>query len=292
MHNKNKIFLTFIIGSLLFNAILIPTISSLELSDDEIDQQQTQIGSYARIYNETHVAQSFIPTLPILTRIEIYLSKSGSITSDITLIIKESRDGPSLEQVSVSSDKVKLNEGEWIEFDFPDLEVERGERYYIYCRTDLGDEDNCYKWYGSILDNYEEGFKYVSNNSGTSWEQYSEDCTFITYGAGPIPEITYVVGGVGPKIDIGVKNTGNSEANIIKITAEFSGGIIIRDFYTERLDTTLEPDGEISVSISPIIGLGHSFVKISVWWELFDKIKSVDVTEEIWLLFFYTYVIP
>jgi hypothetical protein len=304
MQQSVKILIIFSITILLFSSIS-HSIIGIETNDfeidqnqtqigscDEIDQQQTQIGTYDKIYNQTHVAQSFVPTLPILTRIEIYLSKNGSITSDITLIVKDSRNGPSLSQVSVSSDKIKLNEGEWIEFDFPDLGVNRDITYYIYCRTDLGDEDNCYQWYGSIFDGYEEGLKYISNNSGTTWEQYSEDCTFKTYGAGPSPEIIFVVGGVGPKIDIGVKNSGNSEAKIIKITAEFSGGIIVRDFYTERLDTTLEPDYELSVPISPIVGLGHSYVKVSVWWELFDKIKSVEVTEYVWLLLFYTYVIP
>ena len=61
--------------------------------NDTIDQFQTENGgSGVGIYNETMYAQSFIPSLGILTRVQLFLFKEGNPSDDIeiTVSIKQS----------------------------------------------------------------------------------------------------------------------------------------------------------------------------------------------------------
>ena len=274
---------------IVINTCLITAIDG-ETPNDRLDQQQIQASNVEFIHSEIHVAQSFKPTLPKLTRIKLYLSKQGDIASEIILTIKDSPTGSTLVQTSMPSENIPANSQEWVEFDFPDMDVNLGKRYYIICETNSGDQDNCYKWYGSNMNNYEYGIKYVSTNNGTTWNQKSQsDCTFKTYGGGAILEINYVVGGFGNQIEIGIANNGTAQTSDINIQANFNRGLLLKRQYTQTINTTLAPGEEIHGLIYPVIGLGPTTITLYVWSE---NVETVQKTKYAFLLLFYIYIEP
>ncbi len=262
--------------------------NSLE-NNDEVDQEQTQINSVTLVYNQNQIAQSFSPNLPKITRIKLYLSKKGEISSDFNLIIREKLTGQKIREISVSNEDIPNKQPEWIEFNFEDIDTEN-DRYYFFCKTNSGDKNNYYEVYGHTLDLYENGVSYTTNNSGTTWLQDTDlDFTFKTYGAGPVLSIQYVRGLSGGRIGLGIKNTGTSSANNIKITANFNGGLILKRSYEEEPNATLEPNNELHTEIFPIIGLGISNLDLFV---TSDETDTIETNRELFMFFFYIYIKP
>lgn len=155
---------------------------------DEVDQEQeiaTSSGSV--ICHPYWIAQSFKPTLPILTRVEVRLLKLNDITSDVVLIVRDNLTGEDLTYTSVSSSLI-AHSPSWIEFDFPDIEVKPGKTYYIICKTSGGDwpHKDMYKWSCSDFNPYPYGLVHCSIDGGKSWQAYNKyaikDQCFRTYG--------------------------------------------------------------------------------------------------------------
>jgi len=281
------IFLVFLIVNINFISSFPAEKQKITFSNDIIDQEQTNVNNAIFIYNDKKVAQSFTPTLPEITRVELYLSKNGEITSDLKLIIKENLLGPTIREVSISSDKIPSGQPEWIEFNFLNIDNDN-DVYYIICETDSGDESNYYEVYSYTLDLYENGIVYLKNNISTDWTQESDiDLAFKTYGAGPILNIQYVKGLPAGKISIGIKNIGTSAAENIVTTASFDGGIFLRRFFQEEANNSLEPDDEIQFIISPIIGIGISELYIYI---TSDNSEIIEEKRDVFVLFFYIYV--
>lgn len=292
MEKKFQKILSFVFIFLIINSSLIFTTTGETTinadNEDEIDQQQTQVNSVELIYNGNQIAQSFTPTLPKITRIKLYLSKKGEISSDFTLVIKEKLMESSIKEVSVAPENIPEKQPEWIEFDFPDIDS-KSDIYYFICKTDSGDQDNYYEIYCYTLDLYENGIGYTSNNNGNTWQQKPNlDFTFKTYGEGPILNIEFIRGLPGGKINIGIKNIGTSDADNLKITATFSGGLMLKRFYEEK-PNTLEPDYELHVEISPIIGLGITTLTIYV---TSDNAERIETERKVFIFFFYVYIKP
>ncbi|KAA0002424.1 MAG: PKD domain-containing protein [Thermoplasmata archaeon] len=155
---------------------------------DVVDQEQTQATSSGSVICHPYwIAQSFKPTLPILTRVEVRLQKFNDISTDVTLIIRDNLTGKNLTYTSVSSSLI-THTPSWIEFDFPDIEIEPGKTYYIICKTDGGDwpHRHLYKWSCSDLDPYPHGQTHCSVDGGKSWQSdkayAKKDQCFRTYG--------------------------------------------------------------------------------------------------------------
>ena len=238
-------------------------------SSDFIDQEQTKADSTDFIYKNNWKAQSFRPTEQVLTRIQIYVKKLGEISSDIEIFIRNSINGNNLVNYSIKANTVSY-EPSWLDFNIADINVSVDQPYYILCKTNSGDEDNCYVWYQGIDNPYENGIKYYSNNNGTSWNQeISYDfCfkTFATFKKSSL-KIAYFRGGPGGKINFGIKNTGEGIIKNIKVDLEVRTGLIFfGGSITKNYNTYLKPGSNdiFEASMYPIIAIGPTRINISV----------------------------
>lgn len=257
--------------------------------DDAIDQEQSDLNSFELIYNSNHIAQSFTPSLPKITRIRLYLSQKGEITSDLTLLIKEELIGTVIREISVSSSIIPKTQPKWIEFDFPDLNKDN-ERYFFICKTEGGDENNYYEIYSHSLNLYDDGIGYTSKNSGESWTQkLNLDFTFQTYGAGPILNVEFVRGLPGGRINIGIENIGNSNAENVEIDADFKGGLILKRSFSEKINGSFEPSHRAIIEIFPIIGFATTDLTIII---SSDNSEEVRIEREVFVFFLYVYLKP
>lgn len=170
-----------------------------------IDQQQTTDCGYGcPFFSNLWLAQGFIPTLETITRIELKLFKVGTITSDIILSIRSALTGSDLTSVTIDGSQV-YGYGNWIDFDFIDIDVVTGEMYYIVCRTTSGSAINYYCCLFQTNNPYSGGEVWGSLNSGTSWQiiEYpgypDPDGCFKTYGLDETPNIPDIDGPVKGK---------------------------------------------------------------------------------------------
>jgi hypothetical protein len=180
--------------------------------DDILDQEQPYDCGYgARITEDRWLAQSFKPTLEILTRIQLKMFRHGNPSRDIelTVSIRDSFDGNVLTTFSVDADQIISNDY-WLEFDFNNIIIIPGYEYFIICQASGGDTDNCYCWYFGVGDAYTNGQGYSSRNSGRDWEIYitshgnESDFSFRTYGRKQIPSKPETP--TGPEVgDIGIE---------------------------------------------------------------------------------------
>ena len=186
----SKCLVLFTIGLFIFTSFL-PSINSMNNNgiSDEIDQQQDKYdGVSTALLGSMLFAQSFKPSLEILTRVKLFMNKMGDLNGNSILSIRESLSGDEL--TSVSKESIEINhEFEWIEFDFPDIQVTSGETYYIILKPDPDsdgeNEFNYICWGYGKADPYPKGSPYWEYNG--SWSegipgQSSADYTFITYG--------------------------------------------------------------------------------------------------------------
>ena len=158
--------------------------------NDTIDQFQTEhCGSGVAIYNETMYAQSFIPSLGILTRVQLFLFREGDPSDEIeiTVSIKKSLYRSDIASKSVNGSQIS-EQGEWIEFDLYYIDVIPGNTYYIVCKTSGGTKTDHFSWYFDINNQYAGGDTQFSETYGMDWYPYSLqgfpeiDFCFITYG--------------------------------------------------------------------------------------------------------------
>jgi hypothetical protein len=170
-----------------------------QLKNGVLDQSQTSDCGYGwNIHEDQWIAQGFTPTLEILSKIELKLFKAGEPPENLgfTVSIRNSLDGTNLRSITTNSLSLP-GYGRWVEFDFEDLPVITGEKYYIICRADGGEYSNCFCWLYDINDPYENGSAWSSHDDGDSWypaetdEHTDTDCCFKTYGPGEesIPSI-------------------------------------------------------------------------------------------------------
>jgi hypothetical protein len=162
------------------------------LFNDELDQSQTECylgfplgwGYYG--YDSGPCAQSFTPQKNIMTRVFLYVGKVGS--PDIFhFAIREELDGVDL--VTVSKDQSQFpywNNPQWIEFNFDDIPVIAGEKYYMICSTQPKTNTFYEVWFG-INDPYPYGTAFAKIDGGPWEEDIYVDLSFKTYGIGGPP---------------------------------------------------------------------------------------------------------
>jgi parallel beta-helix repeat protein len=129
------------------------------------------------------LAQSFKPTYPILSKIEILLLKKINPNS-IELSIKESlTSSQSLHTIDLNNPSIS-DYPTWTTVNLPDINVNPEETYYIICST-TASALYIYAWHygqinGSYVDNYDRGkaFDYAYGE----WNSRDTDFCFKTYG--------------------------------------------------------------------------------------------------------------
>jgi len=138
--------------------------------DEQVDQ--SQMSMQCVVYN-TFLAQSFRPTLNILTKVELalYIEKAIEPT-DITLTIRDRLYGNTLSSITISSDDIPYQINDdcywgWIEFNFDDIEVIPMKKYYLILSLSEGEYkgfDDTVMWFIGWNNPYPAGGSFASKD--------------------------------------------------------------------------------------------------------------------------------
>jgi parallel beta-helix repeat protein len=160
--------------------------------DDILDQYQNITEEYSRIPfgvitsdNLVIAAQSFRPSLSILTKVDLLFYKASS-SNGVTVSIKDSLDSGDALMSTFKSNSEINNYPAWTTFDFEDINVNPGQEYFIMCSTDATVVVEIYSWhYATInntdVDNYDKGVLYFFIENEWDVNDNTDFC-FKTYG--------------------------------------------------------------------------------------------------------------
>ncbi|GEM_PF-1671085 len=119
------------------------------------------------------VAQSFIPTKEVLTKIELYIIKNSTATYPLKVSIREELTNEDLTYIDIDPSLVPTESFEWIEINFDDIVITTGLTYYIVTLTE-NITDNFYGWgANNISESYPLGCAWISLDEGDTWTNES-----------------------------------------------------------------------------------------------------------------------
>jgi hypothetical protein len=155
---------------------------------DFLDQTQTEFcGTGRGCWDDSMMAQSFAPSLSLITRVDIpYVWKHGTLDG-LKISIRGNLSESDLTSAYISADDIPVLTAGYIEFDFPDIDVTPGETYYIVWKP-IGaiNNYNTFYWGFGINNSYGAGCSWVLDESGWSMYESSNypgvDFCFTTYG--------------------------------------------------------------------------------------------------------------
>lgn len=261
----------------------------LRLTDD-LDQSQELMNFFGPVgsgplwsFKNYILAQSFIPTKSLLTRIEIMVGKNSTTTHDITIAIRDDLNGSDLASASLPSSEITTTNFTWEEFDIPDLMVTPGDTYYIIAST-FNATDNWYAWAlymnGSA---YLNGTIYFSVDDEATWQEESGgDMTFRTYGTDATMLNLTITGGIG--VTVNTKNIGAINANNVITKVTIQGGILGHiNISVEDNVSSLVPEGIMATKKIPL-GLGP--ISIIATTHADNAIEVTKTADGFILLFF------
>jgi uncharacterized protein YciU (UPF0263 family) len=134
-------------------------------------------------------AQSFKPTMPVLTNVELCVGTYIYTSSNLKMHIRSSLTGANLATVEKTASQIPFYDYQsWVNFNFDDIVVTPESTYYIVLETTSFDPySGGYLWWYSNSNPYPRGttwYRYDSN----SWQQNpSYDLRFKTYGSEYVP---------------------------------------------------------------------------------------------------------
>lgn len=152
-----------------------------------IDQEQTYtFGRGQGVSGNGLLAQSFVPTLDIISKVQLLMFKSQDSHPDyITISIRDDLNGDDLTSASIIADNVTGNNiQKWIEFDFEDISINSGEVYYIIWRQYGGGGSDYVYWNYGPNNPYEQGDAWMKINGWNMFnppDQNNPDFCFKTY---------------------------------------------------------------------------------------------------------------
>jgi len=153
---------------------------------DQLDQYQTSWSKYWRMltFKDFLNAQSFVPSLDTLTRVELLVAREGNPIDNLKVSIRDDLRGADLTSAYIKKEEVQFHRNcTWVECDFPDISVKVGNTYYIVCSSNEPDEKKAYTWAVSTEDVYPYGCRWFSSNGGNFWRKAEDiDFCFKTYG--------------------------------------------------------------------------------------------------------------
>jgi hypothetical protein len=161
-------------------------------SDGIVDQFQKYSipsNSWFIIRNDSYyITQSFIPSTDILTKIKILAKVGKNNIYPITLTVRKTLSGENLTSSTIIPNQYSDYGSKYLTFDFPDINVDAGETYYILITTKMLEDDQEYDKLFRILcteeESYDKGNCFISIDGGDTWEEdeYTSDIFFVTYG--------------------------------------------------------------------------------------------------------------
>jgi hypothetical protein len=166
--------------------------------NDELDQSQTNmtknhiipIGN-VQITNNTisvQVAQSFIPTKEILTKVELFIVKNTTATFPLSISIREELTDEDLTALNIEPSEVPAGELDWVEINFDDIIMTTGLTYYIVATTE-NVTDNLYGWgANNSSESYPYGCMWYSIDEGNTWSNKSTSSKPSSFESLAIPK--------------------------------------------------------------------------------------------------------
>ena len=143
--------------TLLILIIFTPVVGSINICKTNkvlqgvIDQSQEERDSDENI-NE-YAWQEFIPFSENLWSVQVKIRK-GFLWPDQLVLSIEKPLGNVLTSTSLTSQDIPWETADWVDFDFPDIPLEKEEKYYIVLSHE---SDGTYKWSGAWDDPYHLG---------------------------------------------------------------------------------------------------------------------------------------
>ncbi len=147
----------------------------------EVDQRQVEHHRGFSVNKTQWVAQSFVPFLGRISKVELnlFVWEEGY---NVYIAIRESLSGSDLATVSKIIEPPQDWESQWVSFNFNEISLIPGNEYYIVCSSSA--EEGGIRWSTSGHNNpYQNGTLYYSEDGGNEWECHQDrDATFVTYG--------------------------------------------------------------------------------------------------------------
>ena len=168
-------------------------VSVIEGGGEVLDVSQEAGGYSFAVFDGRWAAQSFVPGLGSVCRLELSLSKRGSPGGDVTVSVRETLSGGDVASVVVSAGDLSGSDA-WVEFDLVDVGVTPGSTYFVVVRLVGGDGSNCVLWRFGGGTGYGDGSLWFSSDGGGGWSSYGlYDFCFRTYGPGgpPVPVLAF-----------------------------------------------------------------------------------------------------
>ncbi len=142
----------------------------------EIEGRQVSMG-YAYLVNDTRwLAQSFVPSMNDIKKIELALICWNS--RDIEIEIRSELNGDAIAKTSKEITATNDWRVQWVSFAM-NANLTAGKKYYIVCHSEAGWG---LAWVTSSYDAYGSGKFFHSENAGSTWEARPIDACFVIYG--------------------------------------------------------------------------------------------------------------
>jgi hypothetical protein len=150
---------------------------------DTLDQFQITWNGAVSVAIPDAMAQSFKPSVNMLTRVQILMHKSMDSTQNVTVSIRKELNGSDLTSISIPSELIPTSRS-WVEFNFENISVTINDIYYIIW-TPM-DTNMSYLWWGydnNNFDSYPRGEAWLYSGGTWSAEGFVfKDWCFKTYG--------------------------------------------------------------------------------------------------------------
>ncbi|HMA82857.1 MAG TPA: hypothetical protein VKP59_01375, partial [Candidatus Thermoplasmatota archaeon] len=158
--------------------------------DEEIDVNQSL---FNRGFPIRHAAdgdwagaQSFVPTVDMLSSVDIYIRASSRIGFNLTVELRENNvSGNLIDSKSYSPDEIP-NSWSWFNVDFEDISVSPGEKYFIILPPEPNFDKDVfgYEWGYAFGDQYPDGSFWFTRDGGGLWRDLPDnyEFSFKTYG--------------------------------------------------------------------------------------------------------------
>jgi len=296
-------------------------LSGLSTDNPEaLDQYQNEtqglpliIGRYPSedVNTSALMAQSFVPTKEVLTKVELYICKNFSASEPFVVDIRKDLNGDNLATSSVLPENINsLNVSDselnlsWVSFNVQEAFLDVGETYYLVAHTE-NTTDNWYIWaQNNDSNSYLAGEAYISYDEGSTWTNHSKskprphvrslsddnnksDMCFKTYGI-DATQISIEFQRFGKNLTTIFNNTGSVNATSIFFEVKVTGGLLglINETTDGLFIVPLVPNVELEVQ-TPVFGLGPVDIQVTVYA---SNVELSTVKFEGFVLFRYIYV--